>query len=78
MADLPSWRIATEIAARDFGKAVVCRLRKRGITFIGATIIPGPGPMPFANGDRGYEVADNGTGRVWTYAQVRAAAQEAK
>jgi hypothetical protein len=31
--------------------------------------------MPWANAERGYLVSDHGTGRVWTFQKVLAAAQ---
>lgn len=62
---------AQQIAVRHFGKATVAKLAKRGVTFLSLTVIPSDGPMPFANGNTGYCVNDNGCGRVWTYADVR-------
>lgn len=59
---------------RDFSAATLRRLAKRGIAVIGTTVIPGPGDMPFATGERGYRVNDNGCGRIWTFAQVLGAA----
>lgn len=60
---------------RDFSARTLRRLAARGIAVLGATVIPAAsGPLPFANGDRGYRVDDNGCGRVWTFAQVMGAA----
>jgi hypothetical protein len=60
---------------RDFSKQTLKALARRGITLIGLTVIPGTGDMPFATGERGYCVADNGTHRVWSFADVLAAAK---
>ena len=35
-----------------------------------ATTIPSDGDLPFSTGERGYQVDDNGSGRVMTFAQV--------
>lgn len=59
---------------KDFSHKTLSSLRKQGITLIGLTVIPGEGDLPFANGERGYCVNDNGTHRVWTFAQVLKAA----
>lgn len=59
---------------RDFSARTIRRLAARGIAVIGTTVIPGAGDMPFANGERGYRVNDNGCGRIWTFAQVMGAA----
>jgi hypothetical protein len=61
---------------RDFSAATRRALARKGIEIYGLTVIPAVGnPMPFANGDRGYKVNDNGCGRIWTFAQVLEAAQ---
>ena len=54
----------------DFSKSTIRRLAERGITIIGLQALPGEGPMPWANSERGYKVNDNGCGRVWTHDQV--------
>ncbi len=59
---------------RDFSSKTIRALALRGIVVVGATVIPGAGAMPFANGSRGYRVDDNGCGRVWTHSQVMQAA----
>lgn len=65
-----------EIAVRDFGKALVRKLGKQGVEFVGMQPIPDmTSPMPWANAQRGYVVSDNGTGRVLTYSEVKALAQ---
>lgn len=57
----------------DFSKTTIRNLGRKGITLIGLTIIPGEGALPFATGERGYCVNDNGAHRVWTFGQVLAA-----
>jgi hypothetical protein len=59
----------------DFSKRTLAHLTRRGIRLIGLTVIPADGDLPFANGDRGYCVDDNGTHKVWTFAQVMGAAE---
>lgn len=56
-------------ASRDFGKEVLAGLRKRSIRITGSTWLPGPGGN-YANGERGYLLDDNGTGRVRDYRGV--------
>lgn len=60
-----------DIAIRHFGKRTINALARRGIQVLGLTIIPGEGPMPMATGSTGYQVDDNGTGRVLTWQQVK-------
>lgn len=60
---------------RDFSASTVKALAARGISVIGLTVIPNSSDLPFASGDRGYRISDNGTGRIWTFAEVMAAAQ---
>lgn len=63
--------VAHEIAVRHFGKKAVKALASRGIRVIGLCVIPDMSkPMPFASGETGYNVDDNGTGRVWSYFEV--------
>jgi hypothetical protein len=58
-------------APLDFSRKVRSALAKRGVVIYALTIIPkADDPMPFANGERGYKVSDNGTGRLLTYRQV--------
>lgn len=59
----------------DFSKKTVAALAKKGIRIYGLTYIPGEGEWAMANGERGYLVNDNGTGRVWTFRDVMEAAQ---
>lgn len=54
----------------DFSKITVRKLAKKGITLIGLTVIPNNSDMPFANGDRGYRINDNGTHRIKTFTEV--------
>lgn len=59
----------------DFSRSTLRALSRKGIRVIGLTVIPNmASDMPFATGDRGYKVDDNGCGRVWTFAQVVEAA----
>jgi hypothetical protein len=58
-------------ASKDFPKSTLSALTKRGIRLVGTTWLPGPGGS-YANGERGYLVDDNGTGKVWSYLQVAA------
>lgn len=59
----------------DFSRSTLRALSRKGIRVIGLTVIPNmASDMPFATGDRGYKVDDNGCGRVWTFAQVMEAA----
>jgi spore germination protein YaaH len=59
---------------RDFSRKTVSALAAKGIKLVGLTVIPGVGDLPFATGDRGYRVDDNGCGRVWNFTQVMEAA----
>lgn len=54
----------------DFSKKTLSSLLRKGITLVGLTLIPGNGDMPFANGERGYILNDNGTQRVLLFSQV--------
>lgn len=60
---------------RDFSRNTVAALARKGITVIGTTVIPAAGDLPFASGERGYRVNDNGCGRIWTFTQVMEAAR---
>lgn len=60
---------------QDFNRETIRGLRRRGITIVGLQSIPDmSSSMPWANAERGYIVDDNGTGRVLTHPEVRAAA----
>lgn len=65
---------AHQIAARHFGARVITVLAQRGIRILGTTVIPSAGAMPFANGSTGYNIDDNGTGRILSYSEVKALA----
>lgn len=58
----------------DFSKKTVAALARKGIFLIGLTVIPGTGDMPFATGERGYCLNDNGCHRIRSFAEVLAAA----
>ena len=60
--------------SRDFSRQTVTSLSRKGIEIVGRTYIPGTGEMPFATGETGYEVSDNGCSRVLTFRQVLEAA----
>lgn len=66
--------VSSNIASRDFSAATIRKLAKKGIEIVGVQLIPGEGDMPWANAERGYVASDNGTGKVWTFRQVMAAA----
>ena len=60
----------------DFSKKTVSALARKGIRLYGLTVIPNNASnMPFATGERGYLVDDNGTGKVWNFMQVMEAAK---
>jgi hypothetical protein len=57
--------------ARDFSSSVRRALLKRGIVVLGICAIPDMShPMPFANASRGYQLSDNGTGKVRSHIEV--------
>jgi hypothetical protein len=60
---------------RDFSSSTLRLLARKGIRVLGTCVIPSEGFMPFANGDRGYRLDDNGCGRIWTFQQVLEAAR---
>ena len=65
-----------EAKMADFSKKTLSSLARKGITLIGLTVIPNmSSALPFANGDRGYQINDNGCGRIWTFSQVLEAAR---
>ena len=67
--------VSSQIAVSHFGKRAVATLAKRDIRVLGLTVIPAANAaMPFACGETGYSMDDNGCGRVWTFAQVLKAA----
>ncbi len=54
---------------KDFSKTTQKHLAAIGIKVIGTTFIPGPDGS-FANGERAYQLDDNGTMRIRTFAEV--------
>ena len=59
---------------KDFLKATVAVLSRKGIVIVGLTVIPnGNSDMPFATGSRGYKVNDNGCLPIWTFNEVMGA-----
>ena len=59
----------------DFSTSTRNALTRKGISILGLTVIPSAGDLPFASGERGYRVNDNGCGRIWTFSQVLEAAR---
>lgn len=64
-----------QILIRHFSAATRRGLARRGVRVLSLTTIPGPGPTPYASGETGYNVDDNGTGRVLTHPEVVALAR---
>jgi hypothetical protein len=61
--------------SKDFPKPVIAALARQGIRIIGACAIPdSKAEMPWANASRGYQLDDNGTHRIRSYAEVKALA----
>jgi len=59
----------------DFSSKTRKALARKGITILGPVALPDmSSAMPWANAERGWSVNDNGCGRIWTLAQVLAAA----
>lgn len=56
-------------AEKDFSKITLNALRKKGINVIGSTWIPDENGC-FLNGERGYKIDDNGTGKIWRFLEV--------
>ena len=63
-----------QIVGRHFSAATLRSLDRKGVTIYGTCTIPGSGDLPWATGETGYKVSDNGCGRIWTFAEVLAAA----
>lgn len=60
----------------DFSKKTIRALTRKGIRLIGLTVIPDmSSDMPFANGDRGYCLNDNGCHRIRSFREVMELAQ---
>jgi hypothetical protein len=61
----------------DFSRKTLRALSLRGISLVGLTVIPDmASEMPFACGQRGYIIDDNGTGRVRSFLEVLALAEK--
>ena len=57
----------------DFSRKTLKALAAKGIKLTGLQAIPDmSSSMPYANATRGYVMNDNGTGRVWSHAEVLA------
>lgn len=56
-------------SSKDFNRALVATLNARGIYFHGSTWLPSA-TGDYANGERGYQLDDNGTHRVRAYAEI--------
>lgn len=64
------------IRIHHFTRTQTAKLARRGIFLVRPTMLPDyDSAFPFANALEGYEVNDNGTGRVWTRRQVVEAAR---
>ena len=60
--------------AADFSAKIRRSLLKQGVRIVGITALPVDGS--YLNSQRGYNLDDNGTGRILTYFQVEALAGE--
>jgi len=55
----------------DFSKKTLRALAQKGISLVGLTVIPNmSSDMPYATGDRGYCLNDNGCHRIRTFREV--------
>jgi hypothetical protein len=55
----------------DFSKSTLRKLARKGITLVGITLLPDMAKtMPFACGETGYCLNDNGTHRMRTFREV--------
>jgi len=55
----------------DFSKKTTAALARKGIVLIGLTVIPNmASSMPYATGDRGYCLNDNGCHIIRSFSQV--------
>lgn len=61
---------AQEAPMNDFSKKTVAALARKGVKLIGLTVIPGAGDLPFATGERGYKLDDNGCLRIRSFSEV--------
>ena len=55
---------------RDFSAKTIAALARKGIRIVGTCVIPAKGDLPFASGERGYRLDDNGCGRIRSFAEV--------
>ena len=62
---------------KHFSRPTIVMLRKKGISIIGATWLPGEDGS-YANGETGYELNNNGQHQIRTYLQVIDMAKLAK
>lgn len=56
----------------DFSKKTLSSLAHKGIALVGICVIPGAGDLPFASGERGYKLNDNGCLRIRSFSEVMA------
>lgn len=55
----------------DFGKSIIRKLAAKGIKLVGIQNIPDmTKDLPFASGERGYVLDDNGSCKVRSYTEV--------
>lgn len=59
-----------EYAISQFGKRIVRKLAKKGIKVVGAQNTPNRETGRYDNGETGYLLDDNGTGRMRSYLEV--------
>ncbi len=59
------------ITQRDFNRKTVSALGKKGISIVGTLWVPGIDGT-YANGERAYQLDDNGTSRIRTFLEVLA------
>jgi len=59
---------------KDFNSKTIRSLSRKGINIIGTTFLPDENGS-FLNGRRGYQINDNGTGKVWNWHDVIDAAK---
>ena len=64
-----------EIAGSHFNRKTLNALAKKGIAIHSATYLPNAETGTFINGETGYMLDDNGTGRLRNYLQVLELAQ---
>jgi len=63
-------------AASHFSRATVKALARKGISVYGTQYLPDmSSDMPFANGETGYKLNDNGMSRIVRFTDVLALAQ---